>query len=136
MRVRNFAGPDGWSKLELMARESTGAGARFFGNMATLLSGQNQVWVQWRDTTGGQAASPTAPTPTINPNYPNCWLRLQRVGNVLYASYSQDGTNWNRYYNRENTASLRGSAFAQKLLVGLAVTAHNNTDTKRRHRRL
>ena len=128
VRVRSLTGPDWWSKAELMARESTAAGARFFANMTTQTNGQNQIWVQWRDTTGGQAASPSSPTPTINPNYPECWLRLQRVGNVLYASYSGDGTNWNRYYTW-NTATLSAGHFASTLSVGLAVTAHNDTDT-------
>jgi hypothetical protein len=128
VRVRNLTGPDIWSKAELMARESGGAGSRFFANMTTPTSGENGVGVQWRDTTGGAANWPSWPTPMLNPAYPDCWLRLQRVGNVLYASYSDDGTNWNRYYTW-NTATLSAGAFASELLVGLAVTAHNDTDT-------
>jgi hypothetical protein len=136
VRVQSFTGPDPWSKAELMVRESVAdssgnlvpaGGDRFFANMATqAAAGQNGVAAQWRDTQGGWATSDGWPNPMIHPGYPNCWLRLQRIGDVFFASYSPDGVNWNQYASTD-ASRTPGKPFNSSVLVGLAVTAHNNS---------
>jgi hypothetical protein len=134
VRVQSLTGPDPWSKAELMVRESVAdddgnlvpaGGDRFFANMATQDTGQNGVAAQWRDTRNGWASWANWPAPMVRPNYPDCWLRLQRIGDVFYAASSPDGVTW-RYIGALNSSWTPGGPFNGEVLVGLAVTAHND----------
>ena len=143
VKVEDLQGPDNWSKAELMARQSDPVfgpegGDPHISNMTTRSGGQNQLAPQWRIDLGGGSAwvsPPGAPAPT----YPNTWLRLERVGSVFYLYYGSDGVNWTQY---ENVGKIDTSgadpipgvtpffadAWPETILLGLAVTAHNDGD--------
>ncbi len=138
VRVQSLTGPNTWSKAELMVRESVADGGgnlvpaggdRFFANMATQTAGQNGVAAQWRDTRNGGASWASWPMPMVRPDYPDCWLRLQRIGDVFYAASSPDGATW-RYIGALNSSWTPGGRFNGEVLVGLAVTAHDNWSTE------
>jgi hypothetical protein len=73
----------------------------------------------------GDFSLPIAPPPTAGRhsgsfpvNYPNTWLRLNRVGNVFTGFGSYDGTNWTQL----GTATI---AMPAQIYLGLAVASHN-----------
>ena len=68
-----------------------------------------------RTTTNGTSVSTT----TSGITAPR-WIRLVRSGSTLTASQSSDGTNWTQV----GTATV---ALPQSVLVGFAVTSHDNT---------
>jgi regulation of enolase protein 1 (concanavalin A-like superfamily) len=100
-----------WAKAGVMFRETTGAGSR---HALMLLSAANGVSFLRRDATGGTSVSTTVAGLTA----PR-WVRLDRSGDTFTAYHSSDGTTW----------ALVGTdtiTMPQSLLVGLAVTSHNN----------
>ena len=151
------SGDGGWSKAELMARADDGSGTPqggdpFIANMATRPSsdtansapaGVNYRGPQWRAQRDG-ACTWTTPNPAIPPNMGNNWLRLERVGNVFYMYTSDDGKAWSMYnpYDPQGwdtsgswppgtdnpTVAFFDSAWPNTVLLGLAVTAHNDAD--------
>ncbi len=54
-------------------------------------------------------------------DFPNTWIRLKRQGDVFESYISNDNKAWSLY-------SSFTLIMPQKLLVGLAVTAHNSND--------
>lgn len=139
VRVHDLQGPDHWSKCELMVRVPDASGVPqgpdpFFAAMTTrvgdeTLTGQNQVAPQWRPTRGGDA-NWDAMGLTVAPTYPNTWMRITREGSLFRMYYGTDGVNWN-LYGELNTASTTygfGNPFPDPVLVGVAVTAHNDGD--------
>ena len=135
VQVRSLEGPDGWTKAELMIREAaddgTGklvpsAGDRHISNMTTRTAGVNMIEGQARLTTGG-ASTEYAATPAAKPSYPNTWLRLTRAGSLFAYYYGTDGVNWNLISYNDTSVSAGGS-FSNSVVVGLAVTAHNDGD--------
>ncbi|NGO40469.1 hypothetical protein G4L39_13860, partial [Limisphaera ngatamarikiensis] len=134
VRVHDLQGPDHWTKCELMVRVPDASGLPqgpdpFIAAMTTRSAGQNQVAPQWRATRGGNADW-NAFNKTIAPTYPNTWLRLTRQGSVITMWYGTDGVNWTKYADID-TASTQfgfGQAFPARVLVGVAVTAHNDFD--------
>jgi hypothetical protein len=155
VRVQDVEGPDTWTKAELMAREPDSTGNptqadRFVAQMTTRDStagtaGQNNVNIQLRvqdrgDNAAGNPGGAQAPSDvglnnyTTAPTYPNTWLRLRRAGNVFQNFVSTDGKNWTLQTTIDtsvgfgsNVSPPPGGPFAKDLLLGLAVTAHNNT---------
>lgn len=130
------AGDDGWTKCQLMVRVPDASGIPqgpdpFIGAMTTASTGQNEVAPQYRATRGGDAGNDKFGFPgTVNPTYPNTWLRITRVGSVFTMWFGTDGTTWTKYCDID-TAQTRngfGNAFPDPVLVGVAVTAHNNSD--------
>jgi hypothetical protein len=118
-------------------------------------AGVNNRGPQWRahrstdispdpDLTYDGSSSWTSPNPAYPPQPPNQWLRLERVGSVFYMYTSNDGTTWNMYnpYSPQgwDTAgswpagadsaaqSIFTNAWPSTILLGLAVTAHNDAD--------
>jgi len=77
-----------WTQAGLMARASLASGSPFAAALAT--PGMNGEYFADRATTNGTAAT----TGSFPVNYPNTWLRLNRVGNVFTGYGSYDGTNW------------------------------------------
>jgi fibronectin type 3 domain-containing protein len=69
-----------------------------------------------------QAGATTSLTTAAATSYPNVWLRLQRVGNVLTGYFSPDGANW-------TSAGSIGVAFSDPLYLGLAAAANVTTST-------
>lgn len=140
VRVRDLvraAGDDGWTKCELMVRVPDASGIpqgpdRFVAAMTTGATGQNEVGPQYRATRGGDAGNNNFGFTggTIRPTYPDTWLRLTRQGSVFTMWYGTNGTTWNKYCDINTAASVNGFGvpFPDPLLVGVAVTAHNNGD--------
>ncbi|MCS7089717.1 MAG: PA14 domain-containing protein [Verrucomicrobiota bacterium] len=134
VRVHDLQGPDWWTKCELMVRVPDASGLPqgpdpFIAAMTTRSAGQNQVAPQWRATRGGSADWSDFGR-SVAPSYPNTWLRLTRQGSVITMWYGTDGVNWTRYADI-NTASTQfgfGDPFPSRVLIGVAVTAHNNAD--------
>ena len=135
LKVRDLQGPNEWSKVELMAREGADSGGaalshvggdRFIAIMTTRTAGVNVIGMQYRVTTAAAAGEPASRYGA--PPYPNCWLRLQRQGDVFILYTSTDGATWTEN-GREDTAAWAGGALANILSVGLAVTAHAAADT-------
>ena len=154
-------GDGGWSKAELMARQedpaSAGAGPQggdpHISNMTTrpaadtadgVPAGVNYRGPQWRANRDG-LSSWTTPSPVITPNLPNNWMRLERVGNVFYMYWSNDGKTWSMYspYDPQGwdtsgswppgtdnpTEAFFSAAWPQSIFLGIAVTAHSDPDT-------
>ena len=131
-------GDDGWAKAELMARLPDGTVLPqgpdpHISMMTTPSDGQNQVAIQYRQQRGGGSQWPPdigASIPTVNPTYPNTWMRLVRLGSVFIGYTSPDGQAWLENY-RIDTATTAGfpPAWANTINVGLAVTAHNDAST-------
>ena len=53
--------------------------------------------------------------------FPNAWVRLQRVGDVITGYRSTDGSTWTK------VASTTIVGLAQTVYLGMAVTSHNTT---------
>ena len=111
-RIQSFQYTDPWAKAGVMLREnvSTGAKYTFVG-----FTGQGGSVFQSRATTDALSASTDGPA-TKMPH----WLKLVRAGDIFTRYVSDDGTTW----------ELIGSAtipMSKNLVVGLAVTAHNNS---------
>lgn len=153
------ANDGGWSKAELMARVDDGSGAPstgdpFLANMCNRPSsdtansapaGVNNRGPQFRCLRDDQC-SWTSPSPAYPPNANgNNWLRMERVGSVLYMYTSDDGKAWNMYnpWNPQGwdtkgswpagtdnpTVASFTNAWPNTILLGLAVTAHSDGDT-------
>ncbi len=131
------AGDDGWTKCELMVRVPDASGIpqgpdRFVAAMTTGATGQNEVGPQYRAVRGGDAGNNNFGFTggIIRPTYPNTWLRLTRQGSVITIWYGTDGTTWNKYCDIDTAGTLNGfgNPFPDPVLVGVAVTAHNNND--------
>lgn len=88
VRLWAFSASDVWAKAGLIARESLDAGSRYVGTLAT--PGMNGIFMSCRALTNGNTTS----TGSFPLNYPDTWLRLQRMGNVFYSYASLDGTKW------------------------------------------
>ena len=105
---------DLWAQAGLMARASLDASSPFAAALAT--PSLNGEFFNARLTTNG-AASTSGSFPV---NYPNTWLRLNRVGNVFTGFGSYDGTNWTQL------GSVTIGMPAQ-IYLGLAVASHNSS---------
>ena len=95
-----------------MARASLDAGSPFAAALAT--PGMNGDFFADRATTNGLAVT----SGSFPVNYPNTWLRLNRVGNVFTGFGSYDGTNWTQL----GAATI---AMPSQIYLGLAVASHN-----------
>ncbi len=112
-RVDSMQYTDPWCKAGVMMREGIAPDAK---DVLMALSGQGGSTMQWRpisgDRTSGSVDGPAAKTPY--------WVKLTRVGDVFTGYVSADGTDWHLV----STATV---PMSKNLLVGLAITAHNNT---------
>jgi uncharacterized repeat protein (TIGR03806 family) len=112
-RVFSMQYTDPWAKAGVMFRENISVDAKdvFMG-----LSGQGGSTLQWRpiagDRTSGSVDGPPAKLPY--------WVKLTRVGDVFTGYVSSDGINW-------KTVGSGTVPMNKNLLVGLAVTSHNNS---------
>ena len=87
-RLAGFSLSDTWAKAGLMARESVAPGGRFAASLATPV--MNGCFFEWRDPAGNTNQS----VGDFPDNYPNTWLRLNRVGNLFSGFASYDGQTW------------------------------------------
>ncbi|HMJ63703.1 MAG TPA: lamin tail domain-containing protein, partial [Candidatus Binatia bacterium] len=117
VRLGGLGLSDAWAKAGLMARETTAPGSRYAGTFAT----PNIAGALF------QARLAAGTNPVVSGqfpvNYPNTWLRLRKDGTSVMGFASIDGQNWSQL----GLASLTNAA--QPLLVGLAVTAANGSQT-------
>ncbi|HVV74231.1 MAG TPA: hypothetical protein VHI52_22535, partial [Verrucomicrobiae bacterium] len=149
VRVRSLDAPvSEWTKCELMVRQDDGSGKPaggdpFIGNMTTAAaltgggSAQNHLGPQIRTARSG-SADQIAISPAIPPTYPNTWLKVTRRGSVFSLWYGTDGLDWTLMVPPIDTAvagqtvgtdnsTTFGTPWNNPILVGIAVTAHDNT---------
>jgi uncharacterized protein (TIGR03382 family) len=112
-RVTVQGNTDQWAKAGVMIRESTAAGSSYAFSATT--PGNGDVF-QCRTATGAGATGPGTATTGAVP----FWVQVTRVGDLLTGYFSPDGVGWT---SNANSATI---PMAAGVLVGLAVTAHNN----------
>ncbi|MEY4916256.1 MAG: hypothetical protein RL616_169 [Verrucomicrobiota bacterium] len=88
VRVAGLSASDSFAKAGLMARENLNVSSRFAAAMTT--PSLNGSFFEWRDFT----ATPAGTMGNFPANYPNTWLRLNRVGNTFTGFASLDGQSW------------------------------------------
>ncbi|HVU27563.1 MAG TPA: cellulase family glycosylhydrolase [Verrucomicrobiae bacterium] len=113
VEVTGLQNTDPWAKAGLMIRESFNPDS---ANAFVMMTSQNGSLFSTRAATG--AASSSAGGSGSAPY----WIRLIRNGNVFTAYTSSTGAGWNQI-GSPVTILMATNAF-----VGLAVTAHNNTE--------
>jgi hypothetical protein len=109
-RVASIAGTEAWTKTGVMMRGGADHGS---AHAAMLVSVSKGLAFQRRTANGGVSShtsggSGTAPR----------WVRLVRVGNVVTASVSTNGTTW-------TTVGQDTIALPSSVLVGLVVSSHD-----------
>jgi hypothetical protein len=104
-----------WAKAGVMIRESTAANST---NAAIVVTPLRGVSFQWRTTTGG--GTTYTPNPYVAGITAPYFVRLVRSGNTFTAAQSPDGMTW-------TTVGSTTITMAANVLVGLPVTAHDNT---------
>ncbi len=118
VRVASLTNVAAWTKAGLMVRESLAGSSRNAFMFTT--PGSNGTNFSYRENnTGstrgsGQGAS----------NFPNSWLRLRRVGNVLSGYSSTDGVNWTQIGTFNFSAGLPNTVY-----FGMAVSSLSTTKT-------
>jgi fibronectin type 3 domain-containing protein len=112
-KVNSVSNSDGWAKAGVMIRASSAANAAFADVVVTPGNG---VAFQFR-TSAGSGGNNQQVTGIKAPQ----WVKLGRFGNSFFGFYSADGITWKQIGS--NAAVTMGTTE----LVGLAVTAHNNT---------
>lgn len=113
-RVQSFSPTDPYTKAGLMIRESTAAGSK---NVMVNLMSAHGSQVQWRDTTDGGSNYQLGPNQAAP-----YWLRLRRQGNVITGYVSGTSGGWTQVSSVTLTMN-------QNVLIGMALTAHNNAQT-------
>ncbi len=98
------------AKAGVMIRETTASDAR----NAFMLLKPGSANFQYRTSTGGSTTSVSA---TAVAPY---WVRLTRTGNSIVGEISANGTTW-------STVSTQTVSMSTQVLIGLAVTSHNNS---------
>ncbi len=120
VRVADLTNPDPWAKAGLLVRASLAPGSRHYANLVTPADGKNVNFVQYRVADGQTALLPNELWRPCN--YPNNWLRLQRVGSLLKAYVSGDGVSWIDLHQLDTT----GAPYPDTVYVGFATTGHND----------
>lgn len=114
VRLAQLVGADAWTEAGLMVRESQSPTAKMAFVLATpSISG---ALFKSRATDG----TPMTQTGSYPVNYPDTWLRLQRVGNTFTGYASRDGQRW----------TLLGQtviAMSSQASFGMAVASHKPT---------
>lgn len=115
VRINSISVAGAIAQAGLMARATLDASSPEVAVTASPASGYR---FKYRTTTGGA----TTPANTIGTcSYPNVWVRLQRVGNVLTGYFSTDGVTWT------STGSVT-LALPTTIYVGLAAASNDSTD--------
>jgi len=110
-RVATQQNTDPWAKSGVMIRESLSASST---HAMVVLTPSNGIHFQWRPTTGGGSSS--RPGAAVSAPY---WVKLVRSGSTFTGYQSSDGSNWALVFSTN-------ISMASNVLVGLAVTSHNN----------
>jgi hypothetical protein len=141
VRVKDVKHTSNWSKAGLMVRETLDADSRNWnivndpasadGIMAPDNSGYGANAIECNarvDKTGASAAWTTNDVSAV-PAYPNAWVRLTRVGNILTAYFStNNAATWTAAAtNDPAVVSTTGAGeLPATVYVGICTTAHNN----------
>jgi regulation of enolase protein 1 (concanavalin A-like superfamily) len=112
VRVRSLENTHAWAKAGVMFRESTAPGSKHV--MAIVSSGKGLA-LQYRSESGQSGAQAAIRAGTAPE-----WIRLSRSGNTFTAATSDDGVTW-------QTLGSVAVAMNADIVVGLAVTSHDNT---------
>ena len=131
VQVTSLIGPDPLSSAELMCdaiNPTVGtpqASDPFVGGLFTQEGNEvDNYCVLESRATASAVSTTTALAPGVVPAYPNCWLRLTRVGTTFTLQFGPDGKNWTSTASYTDTSAAFGSVTA----VGLAVTADYDSD--------
>ena len=147
VQVKNFTGPDWWSKVELLVSPAD-PNVGPVGNDAFIammdnqpnfanppgIAGNNAGGVdQFRTAKNGPADWLQVGNTPI-PDYPANWLRITRNGSAFDLYRSSDGQYWRKYITIDTAktdvvgggGTKFGTAWPNLLTVGVAVTGHNN----------
>jgi len=124
VKINSVSNAADWSKAGVMIRESLDSGSQH-GFMVVTPSGRRAF--QNRATTGGDSVSAHS---DINKVVLPFWLKLERKGNQLTASYSTDGKAWTRQPDTENTGAdsspnPQTMTMSANVYVGLGVASNN-----------
>jgi len=111
-RVTSIAQVNSWAKAGVMIRNSLSTSAAYAFMLVSAAKGSA---FQYRASGGASAASVTGST--VAAPY---WVAVVRSGNTLAGYQSPDGVNWTPI----GSASI---PMGSTVLVGLAVTSHDNT---------
>src|SRR5262249_10169191 len=112
-RVATLQNTDPWAKAGVMFRDSADPSSVFADVMATPGNG---VTFQWRTTAG-----PVPYFAVVSGIAAPVWVKLTRAGNAFSAFYSTDNATWTQI------GASQAVSMGPTALVGLAVTAHNNS---------
>jgi hypothetical protein len=116
VQIQSLSLTDPFAKAGLMIRESLSPNSRYAAVLAT--PGIMGSFFQYRSATGGvSSASGSLPV-----NYPETWLRLQRLGDVITGYGSFNGADWFQF----GTVSM---SLTNKYYFGVAVSSHSSTKT-------
>jgi hypothetical protein len=114
VRLNSLSLAEAWSEAGMIAREDLTPGGRSASVMATpSISG---CYFQSRGATNGA----TTLAGSFPVNYPNTWLRLQRVGSSFTGYAGFDGQNWTQL-------GTVGIAMPSTIYLGFAVSSHNTS---------
>ncbi|HYO08053.1 MAG TPA: Ig-like domain-containing protein [Tepidisphaeraceae bacterium] len=114
VRLNGLTNTHSFAKAGLMARESLASNSR--NVMVAATPGANGHRFTYRGSTGGSTTSTGAGAVS----YPNNWLRLARVGNVLTGYRSTNGTDW-------TVVGSTTVTLGANVLLGMALTSHDTT---------
>ena len=140
VRVAGLTLSEIFAQAGLMARESLTSTGRFAAAFTT--PSMNGSFFEWRDPAGSTATK----AGNFPANYPNTWLRLQRVGNVFTGYAGYDGQTWtelgsdtismsNQVYlgfavssdstNQVTTAEFRDFTNVTSAVIGTQINPHD-----------
>ena len=112
-RLTGIQNTEPWAKAGLMARASSLGSSP---NVFVMATAEHGTGLQWRSAPSGGSSYVPGPFWTAP-----VWLRLQRQGSTITGSTSLDGVNW-------TVVGSQTLAIADPILIGLAVTSHNNSE--------
>ncbi len=134
VRVAGLEMADTYTKAGLMLRASLDDSAPHamlltFGNNQPRNKNNGALEFQSRLAPQGECSGiyppqPLAPLPDFPASFPQHWLRLTRQGDLLTGHFSTDGQGW-------RTFCTHVQAFPGTVLLGLAVTSHNEVRSVR-----
>ena len=139
VRQKDTTHTSNWSKGGLMVRETLDADSREWCIVNDPLSsdgimapdgsgyGANVIECNTRNSTGGGTAGWDFVARGTPPAYPNAWVRLTRVGDLLSAYWStNNAASWTLAATNDPTTVGDMIALPAEVFVGICCTAHNN----------
>lgn len=137
VRQKSTTHTSNWAKGGLMVRETLDAFSRNWNIVNDPASadgigapdgtgnGANAVECNARIAVSGTSAGWNFQGSPV-PVYPNAWVRLKRVGDLLSAYYSTNGTSWTLQATNDPAYVGDSNSLPAVVYVGICTTAHNN----------